>query len=128
MLGAQPTFPPVEEIKPEEVKPKENAKARAKAKAKVKEELKEEVRVTEDDATRRAQLCLSSSKEEEITPKNRNRPELKEKANCLDCGKELTVHGLKYTHKRFCKANQPEQPGLRKTSTNAKVRATGPTR
>ena len=33
---------------------------------------------------------------------------MKEKVNCPDCGKELTVHGLKYTHKRYCKAKQPE--------------------
>ena len=35
---------------------------------------------------------------------------MKEKVNCPDCGKELTVHGLKYTHKRYCKAKP--QPGL----------------
>ena len=46
--------------------------------------------------------------EEEIQPKGRNRPELKEKVNCPDCGKELTVHGLKYTYKRYCKSIQPE--------------------
>ena len=34
--------------------------------------------------------------------------ELKEKVNCPDCGKEVTVHGLKYTHKRYCKSIQPE--------------------
>ena len=54
---------------------------------------------------------------EETKPNNRNRPELKEKANCPDCGKELTVHGLKYTHARYCKAKQParvEPPGLDK--------------
>ena len=45
---------------------------------------------------------------EEKPPKSRNRPELKEKVNCPDCGKEVTVHGLKYTHKRYCKSVQPE--------------------
>ena len=44
------------------------------------------------------------------TAKTRLRPELKEKANCPDCGKELTIHGLKYTHKRYCKAKTPEPP------------------
>ena len=39
-----------------------------------------------------------------------------------DCGKEVTIHGLKYTHTRYCKANQPEQqsipmPKLERTAT-----------
>ena len=110
--------PPVEKVKPDEVKPKAKSKPRAKVKAKVKEEVNEEVRTIEDGATRKAQPCLSSVKqevkEEDDKPKHRNRPELKEKANCPACGKELTAHGLKYTHKRFCKANQPEQPALEK--------------
>ena len=75
------------------------------SKAKVKQEINEEVRTIEDGATRKAQPCLSSVKEEvkeevkqevkeeEVKPKDRNRPELKEKANCPDCGKELTIHG-----------------------------------
>ena len=46
--------------------------------------------------------------------------ELKEKANCPDCGKELTLHGLKYTHKRYCKANQPEPLGLERLVPNPK--------
>jgi len=29
---------------------------------------------------------------------------LKEKTTCPDCGITLTMHGLKYTHKRYCKA------------------------
>ena len=49
-----------------------------------------------------------SSTPPQIPPKGRNRPELKEKVNCPDCGKEVTVHGLKYTHKRYCKSMQPE--------------------
>lgn len=45
-----------------------------------------------------------SNEDETSKPKRRNRPELKEKTSCPDCGKELTVHGLKYTHKKYCKA------------------------
>ena len=44
-------------------------------------------------------------------PKN-NRDKLKGKVNCPDCGKEVTVHGLKYTHAKYCKAinkSVPEQ-------------------
>ena len=46
-----------------------------------------------------------------VTPKDGDRPELTEKATCPECGKELTVHGLKYTHKRYCKANKPDVSG-----------------
>lgn len=69
------------------------------------------MRTIADGATREAHPCLSSVKEEESKSKNRNRPDLKEKANCPDCGKELTVHGLKYTHKKYCKAKRPELEG-----------------
>ena len=34
------------------------------------------------------------------------RDQLKENTTCPDCGKELTQHGLKYTHKKYCK-NKP---------------------
>ena len=71
------------------------ARAKAKVKEEINEEVKQEVLIIEDDATRRAQPCPSSIKKEEITPKNRKRPELKEKANCPDCGKKLILHGLK---------------------------------
>ena len=63
------------------------------------EEVKQEVRIIGDDATRSAKPCPSSIKEE-VKPKHGNRPESKEKANCPECGKEITTHGLKYTHKR----------------------------
>ena len=52
------------------------------------------------------------------------RDELKDKVNCPDCDKEVTVHGLKYTHKKYCKAlNKPEieeappMPKLERTDT-----------
>ena len=53
-----------------------------------------------------------SVEEEEVKAKYRNRPDLKEKTNCPDCGNELTIYGLKCTHKRYCKANQPKLPWL----------------
>ena len=44
--------------------------------------------------------------------------------NCPDCGKEVTEHGLKYTHKKYCKAvNKPApeeaqpMPKLERTDT-----------
>ena len=52
---------------------------------------------------------------------------LKEKTTCPDCGISLTMHGLKYTHQRYCKAKPkvvdieeiPQPPGLvrQKTAT-----------
>ena len=33
---------------------------------------------------------------------------MKEKTSCPDCGKELTMHGLKYTHKKYCKGKSVE--------------------
>ena len=40
-------------------------------------------------------------------PKSKARQEsstLKDKTTCPDCGKQITIHALKYTHKRYCKA------------------------
>ena len=101
-----------EEIK-EEVKPK--AKPRAKPKAKVKEEVIEPVVEVTDPVVEEAK--------EEMKP-NTGRDKLKDKVNCPDCGKEVTEHGLKYTHKKYCKAlNKPEieeappMPKLERTDT-----------
>lgn len=49
--------------------------------------------------------------EEKTTNKRQTNSKLKEKATCPDCGKELTVHGLKYTHKRYCKGKQSSENG-----------------
>ena len=47
-------------------------------------------------------------KEIKVKPKN-NRDKLKDKVNCPDCDKEVTVHGLRYTHAKYCKAvNKPK--------------------
>jgi hypothetical protein len=80
------------EEKEPEVKPKAKAKSKAKTKEiiEVIEEVKEEVKEV--------------IKEEEVKPSYRN--SLKEKTSCPDCGKELTMHGLRYTHKKYCKAKQ----------------------
>lgn len=48
--------------------------------------------------------------EETTTNKRQTNSKLKEKATCPDCGKELTLHGLKYTHKRYCKGKQSLEP------------------
>ena len=45
--------------------------------------------------------------QEETKPKTKTKKSnaaLKEKATCPDCGISITMHGLKYTHQRYCKA------------------------
>ena len=76
----------------EEVKPKPKPKARARAKIKiVKEPVVEVVEVVEE--------------------KPKKIDKLKEIVKCPDCNMDMTVHTLKYIHKRrgFCKAEvKPE--------------------
>ena len=70
--------------------------------------------------------------QEETKPKTKARnanSALKEKTTCPDCGITLTMHGLKYTHKRYCKAKPkvvdieevppppPSPPGLVRQKT-----------
>ena len=33
-------------------------------------------------------------------------PDLKEKVACPDCNKSISLHSLKFTHKKYCKAKQ----------------------
>ena len=104
-----------EEVK--EVKPRVR-KTILKAKAKVQPEpviepVKEEVKEP-----------VKEEVKEEVKPKN-SRDKLKDKVNCPDCGKEVTEHGLKYTHKKYCKAvnkpaiinEAPPMPKLERTDT-----------
>ena len=123
--------PVVEEVKEEikeEVKPK--AKPRAKPKAKVKEEIKEEVIEPVIEPVKEE---VKPEIKEEVKPKT-SRDKLKDKVNCPDCDKEVTVHGLKYTHKKYCKAlNKPEieeappMPKLERTDTLKPVFESDPT-
>ena len=101
-----------EEVKEEVVKPKAKAKTRAKPKVKI---VKEPVEVLE----------IIEEQEEQVTvEKPKKVDKLKEIVKCPDCNMDMTVHTLKYMHKRrgFCKADvkapdvkepdakQPEQP------------------
>jgi hypothetical protein len=126
-----------EEVKPKaKAKPRAKAKAAVKEEVRtiadgatrepqqglssVKEEVKVEVRTiaeappglasVKEEVKEEAKEEVKEEAKEEVKPKNRNRPELKEKAICPDCGKELTVHGLKYTHKKYCKPKQESPP------------------
>ena len=84
---------PIIEEEEEEVKPKPKPKARAKAKIKiVKEPVVEPV-------------------VEVVEEKPKKIDKLKEIVKCPDCNMDMTVHTLKYIHKRrgFCKADvKPE--------------------
>ena len=100
------------------MKPK--AKPRAKPKAKVKEEIKEEVIEPVIEPVKEE---VKPEIKEEVKPKT-SRDKLKDKVNCPDCDKEVTVHGLKYTHKKYCKAvnkpapeEAPPMPKLERTDT-----------
>ena len=97
-----------EEVKQEDATPKAKTKAtsRARAKAPVKVEVEPE-EVTPDEVKPEEVEETKPEEVEETKPEHRNRPELKVKVNCPDCGKELATHGLKYTHTRYCKAKQP---------------------
>ena len=110
------------------MKPK--AKPRAKPKAKVKEEIKEEVI---EPVKEEVKEPVKEEVKEEVKP-NTSRDKLKDKVNCPDCGKEVTEHGLKYTHKKYCKAlNKPEikeappMPKLERTDTLKPVFESDPT-
>ena len=71
--------------------------------------------------------------QEETKPKTKTKKSnaaLKEKTACPDCGITLTMHGLKYTHQRYCKAKPkvvdikeipsrpPSPPGLVRQKTS----------
>ena len=121
-----------EEVK--EVKPRVR-KTILKAKAKVqpepvKEEIKEEVI---EPVVEEVKEEVKPEIKEEVKPKT-SRDKLKDKVNCPDCGKEVTEHGLKYTHKKYCKAvNKPENeqappmPKLERTDTLKPVFESDPT-
>ena len=91
-----------EEIKEEEIKPKAKAKSsRAKAKTKIKitkEPVIEEPTIEEQIV--------------EVVEKPKKVDKLKEIVKCPDCLMDMTVHTLKYIHKRrgFCKAIKEEEP------------------
>ena len=78
--------------------------------ADVNEEPKEEVRTETKPKTKAKTAAMA----------------LKENTTCPDCGITLTMHGLKYTHKRYCKAKPkvvdiealpPSPPGLVRQKT-----------
>jgi len=102
---------PVEEVKeeaasaseaPQEVKPK--AKAKTKAKARAVAAHRPKVKITKEPVVEPVQKIEEPVIEE--PPKKIDK--LKEIVKCPDCNMDITVHTLKYIHKRrgFCKAER----------------------
>ena len=88
-----------EEPVKEEPKPKAKAKSRAKPKIKIVKEAVEPVEPVIEEAI------------VEVVEKPKKVDKLKEIVKCPDCNMDMTVHTLKYIHKRrgFCKAEvKPE--------------------
>ena len=88
-----------EEPVKEEPKPKAKAKSRAKPKIKIVKEAVEPVVTVIEEAL------------VEVVEKPKKVDKLKEIVKCPDCNMDMTVHTLKYIHKRrgFCKADvKPE--------------------
>ena len=104
-----------EEVVKEEVKPKPKSKAKAKAKVKiVKEQVEQVIKGPVEPVVEVVEVI------EKPEPKV---DKLKSIVQCPDCHMQMTVHTLKYIHKRrgFCKADiktpeatpevkSPEQP------------------
>ena len=94
--------PVQEEIKEEEIpKPKAKAKSsRAKPKIKITKEPVEPVEPVIEEAI------------VEVVEKPKKVDKLKEIVKCPDCHMDMTVHTLKYIHKRrgFCKADIKAEP------------------
>ena len=96
-----------EPVKDEEIIEEEEAKPKAKPKAKSR--AKPTIEITKEP--------VEPIVEEEPTVEEEPAPvkvdKLKQTGKCLDCNMDLTVHTLKYTHKRrgFCKAvkSEPEK-------------------
>ena len=86
---------PIEEVK-EEIKPKSKAKSKAKAK---------QIKITKEPVE-----PVQKIEEPVVEEKPKKIDKLKEIVKCPDCKMDMTVHTLKYIHKRrgFCKAVKEE--------------------
>ena len=129
---AQPCTSSVKEVKPKKPRAKPKAKGHSKVLEPVVEEViepvVEEVKVpviepVVEPVVEEIKVPVIEPVVEEIKakPKN-NRDKLKGKVNCPDCGKEVTVHGLKYTHAKYCKAiNKPNPEQATPISTTTDI-------
>jgi hypothetical protein len=94
------------------------SKKRARPKPKSKEEPLEEIKEVNEEV-HEVNEVNEEVHEEEGNPHFEAKDEdlvqtykdkLKEKTKCDLCGKEVTVHGLKYTHKKYCKGVERDDP------------------
>ena len=90
-----------EESVKQEPKPKAKAKSSAKPKIKIVKESVEPVEPVIEEA------IVEVVERAEATPRPKKVDKLKEIVKCPDCNMDMTVHTLKYIHKRrgFCKAD-----------------------
>ena len=95
--------PIIEEEVKEEVKPKSKPKSRAKPKVKITKEPVEPIVVEEAIV--------------EVVEQPKKVDKLKQIVECPDCKMQMTVHTLKYIHKRrgFCKADVKPEAEAEKT-------------
>ena len=105
-----------EEPVKEEPKPKAKAKSRAKPKVKIVKESVEPVVTIVDEVEPVV----------EVVEKPKKVDKLKEIVKCPDCNMDMTVHTLKYIHKRrgFCKAvksRRTRQHTRTNSTTNTKT-------
>ena len=100
-----------EEPVKEEPKPKAKAKSRAKPKVKIVKESVEPVVTIVDEVEPVV----------EVVEKPKKVDKLKEIVKCPDCNMDMTVHTLKYIHKRrgFCKAVVKAEEPEKNTRTNS---------
>ena len=61
-----------------------------------------------------AQGCAAGKPKRGCRPcKNGEAPlRLRDKPNCPDCGKQISVHALNYSHSKVCKANKTKQSNI----------------
>ena len=95
---------PVEEPIKEEVKEEVKEEIKPKAKAKTKAKAKPKVKIVKEPV----EAVVEETVEEVVEEPPKKIDKLKEIVKCPDCNMDMTVHTLKYIHKRrgFCKAEK----------------------
>ena len=100
----------IDEVKEEEIKPKAKPKSKPRAKP--------EIKIVKEPVVETIEPVVEEIIEPIVVEEKPGPPKkvdkLKELVKCPDCNMDMTVHTLKYTHKRrgFCKAvkTEPEKP------------------
>jgi len=72
------------------------------------EPLEEEIELPVEPAINRpetTEVATTTRKPKGHRPKLENKEELTKKVNCQKCDKKVSLHSIKYTHKKFCNKN-----------------------